>query len=228
MDSIELAAQRQSGPMEPCSNMAYTSLSAPGLQVLLNEVEVGVMVCQEGGRLLWANSAAKRELLAAKVITLKPGDRLVCGQGEGAAPLTSALRKAAQGRRQLVSLQQGHHRLMLSMQPFNEPGTASSHVLVLMGRRQMAPDLVVEMLCSMHALTGAEQRILRGLLDGHGVDELADSYGVKISTVRTQVASLRLKLGVRRIGDALRMAAELPPMASALHRQAEHWMTSAR
>jgi hypothetical protein len=39
---------------------------------------------------------------------------------------------------------------------------------------------------------------------------------VAVSTVRSQVAALRAKFGVRRIDDITRLVAELPPMLGAL------------
>ncbi|MBL8315150.1 MAG: helix-turn-helix transcriptional regulator, partial [Rubrivivax sp.] len=40
--------------------------------------------------------------------------------------------------------------------------------------------------------------------------------GVKLSTVRTQIASVREKTGTPSIGALVRLAAGLPPMVSAL------------
>ena len=45
---------------------------------------------------------------------------------------------------------------------------------------------------------------------------LATLRGVAVSTVRTQVAALRAKFGVRRMDDLTRLEAELPPMVGAL------------
>jgi DNA-binding CsgD family transcriptional regulator len=71
----------------------------------------------------------------------------------------------------------------------------------------------------MHAVTSAEQRVLNGLLDGLAAEEMARRFGVKLSTVRSQITALRNKLGVGRVTDAVRLAAGLPPMAGALRHQ---------
>jgi len=48
---------------------------------------------------------------------------------------------------------------------------------------------------------------------------MARARGVKLSTVRTQVAALRAKMGVQRVDDITRLVAELPPMLGALGRR---------
>jgi DNA-binding CsgD family transcriptional regulator len=69
------------------------------------------------------------------------------------------------------------------------------------------------MLGIRYQLTTAECRVFTGLVQGRRVTDLAAEHGVKVSTVRSQVSSLRAKFGVGRIEDLVRIAAELPPMA---------------
>ena len=46
--------------------------------------------------------------------------------------------------------------------------------------------------------------------------DIARTKGVELSTVRTQIASIRTKLGVRSVEALLLRAAEVPPVAPAL------------
>ena len=55
----------------------------------------------------------------------------------------------------------------------------------------------MEMLCHLHDITSAEKRVLDWLLDGRPVEGMAAQFGVKVSTVPSQVAALRAKLGLR-------------------------------
>lgn len=195
------------------------ALTASGYQALLDALDVGVLVCDADGRLLHANAAAELELRHGNLLALLPGQRLSAVVLSQRSALQVALQSACQGRHQLLQLEDGPQRLSLSVQPIELSAEAAQrHALLMLGRRSVAPELVVAMLCRLHDLTSAEQRILSGLLRGRRVAQLAQQHGVKVSTVRTQVAALRAKLGVRRMDDALRMAAELPPMASALRR----------
>jgi len=57
-------------------------------------------------------------------------------------------------------------------------------------------------------LTAREQAVLRALVEGQTIAEIADSSFVAVSTVRSQVKSLRRKLGVNTQVQAVAMAAE--------------------
>ncbi len=227
------------------SDVAET-LSAACMRELIDELDVGMLVCAANGLLVHANAAGQQELRWGSLLTTHSGQYVCAADSSQRPALANAMAAALNGRRQLVMLSSAPRptstspapverlskvtephllkgaagRLMVSAQPL--PGRAGNapRVLLLLGRRSMAPGLVVEMLCSLHAITLAEKRVLNGLLDGQKVESLAEQFGVKVSTVRSQVAALRNKLGVHRISDALRLAAELPPMASALRFQA--------
>ena len=206
------------------------AISAACLSALIDELDVGMLVCESGGQLVHANVAGRQELRWSGLLMLEPGER-VCAVAPGQRlALAAALAAALRGRRQLLLLSRGEQRLMLAVQPLVVDTGGRPRALLLLGRRSVAPGLVVEMLCHLHDITSAEKRVFDGLLDGRPVEGMAEQFGVKVSTVRSQVAALRAKLGVRRISDALRLAAELPPMAGALRCQvhrAEQMMAQA-
>ncbi len=210
---------RQPSPT-PAPTLPYDEgMSAACLSAMIDELDVGMLVCDGGGHLVHANAAGQQELRWGSLLNLQLGDRVCAAEAGQRLALNNAIGAALTGRRQLLSLKSGKERLMLAVQPLpTRPGTRP-RVLLLLGRRCVAPGLVVEMLCRLHALTGAEQRVLSGLLHGQPVEGMAEQFGVKVSTVRSQVAALRSKLGVKRVSDALRLAAELPPMAGALRYQ---------
>lgn len=187
------------------------------LQSVIDALDVGVLVCDERGRLLLANAAARRELAAGGVLQLTEDGALdVCG-GAGLLLLRRAVHAAARARAyQLVPLRRGERRLMVSVQPMRATDGAPPSALLLLGRRRLCPELAVQELGRLYELTTAERRVLAGLLAGMAVAAMARERGVAVSTVRTQVAALRAKFGVRRIDDITRLVAELPPMLGAL------------
>ena len=187
------------------------------LQSVIDALDVGVLVCDERGRLLLANAAARRELAAGGVLQLTEDGALdVCG-GAGLLLLRRAVHAAARARAyQLVPLRRGERRLMVSVQPMRAADDAPPSALLLLGRRRLCPELAVQELGRLYELTTAERRVLAGLLAGMAVAAMARERGVAVSTVRTQVAALRAKFGVRRIDDITRLVAELPPMLGAL------------
>ena len=191
-------------------------LDAAEFTEMLEELDTGVIVCSAEGRLELANNAARRELLGGHPLAVDAVGWLCLAPGaQGALPQwQSALRAAALNRRrQMLALSDGPRRLMVSVMPL---GQTQPWALVMLGRRQPAPDLAVEMLGSLYALTSAEQRILVGLLAGQRVEAIASERGVTIATLRSQVGSLREKLGAGRLEDLVRLAAGLPPMSSVL------------
>lgn len=192
------------------------TLTAACLTALIDELDVGLIVCRADGTLVHANAAGWRELDDQDAITLRSADLVAAVAPEQQAPLRQAMDAASRGRRQLVLLRGHGARLMVAVQPMSSRPGAPERVLLILGRRRVATALMVEMLCRRQGVTAAEQRVLEGLLEGLSAQELARQFDVELSTVRTQVSALRSKLGVKRIDDALLLLAELPPMASAL------------
>jgi len=187
-----------------------------GFTEILEELDTGVMVCDQEGRLKFANNAARSELRRGRLLAVQPSGLLQLSEGAQAAQAKwrSALHAATVTRhRQMLALSDGHERLMVSVMPL---GQSSAWALVMLGRRQLAPQLAVEMLGGLYELTSAEQRVLVGLLAGDRVEAIAGQRGVMLSTLRTQVNSLREKLGASRLEDLVRLAACLPPMSSVL------------
>lgn len=203
-------------PLAPAA--PATGLSAGRCQAVLDAMDVGVLVCDEHARLVHANAAGEQALAQSALLCLVER-RLSTPQHAQQALLLQAIRAATCGRHQLLKLQFGALRLSLSVQPLDVADGEARQALLLLGRRCATQGLGVALLCQLHDLTSAEQRVLTGLLQGQRVSQLATQHGVKVSTVRTQVAALRAKLGVSRMDEALLMAAELPPMVSALRRR---------
>ena len=181
---------------------------------LFDEIECGLIVCDEQGAIHFANQAAQHEMSSQRLLQ-RLGDRLCRTSGGG--ELDTAMRLAAQrGRRSLVRMNVGTDQLMVSVLPFQMPGTQALQVLVVLGRRQPCSELGLEMLAGSYGLTLAERRVLGGLVRQATPKEIASAHAVKLSTVRTQISSIRAKFGTRSIEGLLLRAAQVPPVASAL------------
>jgi DNA-binding CsgD family transcriptional regulator len=92
--------------------------------------------------------------------------------------------------------------------------------LLLFGRRRMCEELSTEAFARVHALTSAETRVLKALCAGSRPDEIARTSGVKLSTVRTQIGSIRSKTGARGIGSIMQQLSRLPPLPCLMRRAA--------
>lgn len=182
---------------------------------LFDEIECGLIVCDEQGAVHFANQAAKQELASQRLLQ-RSGDTLRRTPG-CSGEFDTALRQAAQrGRRSLVRLAQGSDQLMVTVLPLRAQGGDAPLVLVMLGRRQPCSELGLEMLAGSYGLTLAERRVLGGLVRQATPREIASANEVKLSTVRTQISSIRAKFGARSIEGLLLRAAQVPPVASAL------------
>ena len=210
----EVKRRPAAGP-EPAAWLA--GLGRQGLLAVLDAMDTGVIVSDASGRLLMANDSASRELADGRLIRVADDGVLDVTGGAGLLALRRAVHGASRDlSHQLVLLRHADQRLLLSVQPLHTADMPQPCALLLMGRRTLAPELAVRHLARLHELTGAEQGVLAGLLAGERIDAMARARGVALSTVRTQVASLRTKFGVRRVDDLIRLVAELPPMRGVL------------
>ena len=204
----------------PPQHDALPVVGADALLAVLDALDTGVMVCDARGRLLVHNHAAGRELADGGLLRQGPDNMLDVSGGTGLLALRRAVHGAAfDHSHQLVPLRHGAQCLMVAVQPLRCDDSVAPRVLLLTGRRGLCPDLAVHHLGRVYALTPAEVAVLSNLLAGVRIGDMAAARGVKLSTVRTQVAALRAKLGVQRVDDITRLVAELPPMLGALGRQ---------
>lgn len=199
---------------------AGAGVGADALLAALDALDTGVLVCDARGRLLVCNHAARRELADGGLLRLGHDAMLDVAGGGGLLALRRAVHGAAfDHSHQLVPLRHADQCLMLAVQPLRSTDGGPPRVLLLTGRRGLCPNLALQHFGRVYALTPAEVSVLGGLLDGVRIGDMARARGVKLSTVRTQVAALRAKLGVQRVDDITRLVAELPPMLGALGRQ---------
>jgi DNA-binding CsgD family transcriptional regulator len=184
---------------------------------VLDQLDYGLMIVTSNASVRFANRVALRQCSAAHAMRLHDGCVRVRHEGEHLA-FTKALAASLQGRRSMLTLHSQDAPVSLAVVPVAdpiEPGGAQVALLVF-GRRQVCEPLSVEFFAREHRLTAAEIVVLRKLCDGAAPAQIACECGVALSTVRTQVGSIRLKTGARSIGDLVRRVTVLPPMVSVL------------
>ncbi|MDP2008043.1 MAG: LuxR C-terminal-related transcriptional regulator [Rubrivivax sp.] len=182
---------------------------------LFDEIECGLIVCDSKGVVHFANQAARHELATERVL-MQTTDGLRRATGAG-GDIETALRLATRrGRRSLVRLARDDDHLMVSVLPLHLRELDTPQALLVLGRRQPCSELGLEMLAGSYGLTMAERRVLGGLVREATPKEIASQHAVALSTVRTQISSIRAKLGTRSIEGLLLRAAQVPPVTSAL------------
>ena len=200
----------------PCANeRGVFPVDTHFWSTLLDEVALGLIVCDRRGVVCIGNNAAHQQLAASRLLR-QTGQHLVCKVTNGQSLERTLQQVAAKGRRQLLNLSDGEERLLVSLIPLAQRPGSEPLVLMVLGRHGACSQLGIEMMSSLYGLTGAERRVLKGLIDDVAPRDIADDAGVALSTVRTQIASIRAKLGVSSVQGLLIRAAEVPPFQSAL------------
>jgi DNA-binding CsgD family transcriptional regulator len=199
------------------------------MTVMLDEIDYGLLLLADGGRVLHANHAARSSLEAPQHPLQLQGHELRTRLQKDAAPLHQALHAAAsRGLRKLLTVGEGTQRAGIAIVPLlATPGSHAAAAptvpatLMVLGRREVCGDLSVQGFAREYRLSPSEAHVLSALCEGCCPNEIAERHGVKIATVRTQIANIRAKTGADSIRDLVQQVAVLPPMVGALRRQAD-------
>lgn len=197
------------------------------LQVLsgaLDELDYGLLIVEASGRLVQANQMGHHHCAALHGAYRLQDQHLHTRNAADEPALQRALTQAAAGRRSLLKLGDGPQVETVAIVPLTAPplSRTDSAVLVVFGRHQVCEALSVEHFARVHNLTHAEGMVLTALCDGEEPGAIAKRFGVAVSTVRTQIASVRQKTQAASIRELVRQVAMLPPIVSVLGHDAAH------
>jgi DNA-binding CsgD family transcriptional regulator len=194
------------------------SLSTQWMGLVLEELDHGVVLLNGAGRVLHTNNAARASLGDNHPLELV-GTHLRARLLTDAVPLAEALEGAeASGRRCLLRLGDERAdcgRANVVVVPLNRD-VSQAAVLLILERRQLCGDLAAQWFALRYQLTPAETEVLKALSNGVKPADVAQRQGVAISTVRSQIQSIRAKSGADSIGELMRQLALLPPLVSSL------------
>ena len=209
-------ARSYSGPERRSAAAEMWSLVAAAIE----EIDYG-MVLLDGDLNAFHMNAAARQTLADGELLLLRGRSLCTRHARDENALYAALKDALdKGRRKLLNLGEGARPMCVSVVPLELPSTHSNRsVLVLLEKRKVCGELAVESFARNHQLSYGETRVLQALCEGLRPTEAARQNGVALSTVRTQISSIRTKTGAASIPDLLGRIASLPPLMSVLRAQ---------
>lgn len=186
---------------------------------MLDEIDYGMLLVDGDGQVLYLNHAARRELDSDHPLQLA-GKVLVAPNASDATVLQDALAEAQRGKRRLMTLGSGDQFVGISVVPLSEPDVRQGATLLVLGKRSVCEQLSVQGYARAVALTPAETRVLELLCGGVQPTAIAARQGVAVSTVRTQIGSIRAKTGANSIRELVRQVAVLPPLVGALRSSA--------
>ena len=186
----------------------------PWMAAMLDALDYGLLLLDAAHRVVHANRAA-RSALARNPVGLPWATALDCQGPEEAAALGQAIGAAAErGWRRLVSLRRDGRPFGVAVVPLPLGGDAA--VMLVLSRARSCEPLSVHWYARSHGLTQAEARVLEALCGGATPNEVAASLGVAMSTVRTQLATIRAKTGAAGLRQLVAGVASLPPIVCAV------------
>lgn len=182
------------------------------LTSVLDEIDYGIVLCDEQG-IASCNRSAREQLGLRGCPLGCTGGTLRAHDPNEDAKLRAAVHDAlACGRRRILGLRGGERPMSVAVVPLGASRPAPL-ALVVMGRSRLCSQLTESWFCALHQLTPAESSVLGDLLEGREPRSIALRNGVALSTVRSQIASIKSKTEVHAIRDLVMAAATLPPMA---------------
>lgn len=183
---------------------------------MLDEMEYGMLLVEDDGRLRYSNALGRDELGDGGPLALA-GGIVTSSNPRQRAALRHALDDAFRGRRQLLSFPSGAASASIAVTPildgddFGGRGT-TRYALLVFGKRPDATNLSLDFFARAHGLTGAESAVMALLAHGHDPADIAARQSVAISTIRSQIASVRAKTRTGSIRELLDRVAMLPPI----------------
>ena len=189
------------------SASAEGSIGANELSAILDQTDSPMAVVTSGLRLVHANAAARRGLEGNRHLRLN-ADFITARTGDMASSLRRAVDNAlTRGLRSLVTV---GTEMPQSVAVVPITSGAYPPLAVLVFERANASTLSINLFARAHGLTAAEARVLEGLAAGSRPSEVAGRAGVAISTVRSQIASIRKKTSSGSVRELLRRVSSLP------------------
>ncbi|WP_158080918.1 helix-turn-helix transcriptional regulator [Pelomonas sp. KK5] len=189
---------------------AALALDATLMVAILNEIDYPLFVLSQALVPLHINKAAQALLGGALPGQHRPEDR---------ARLAEAIDGALQrGRRNLVTVQLApgdRHPTPLAVIPQRD-SLGRAAVLLIVAKPQLCPELTLQGYARAINLTDRETLVLQGLWAGLTPEEIARERGVALSTVRSQLSSLRAKTGAKDLKGVTQRIGMLPPLVHAL------------
>ncbi|MBX3609809.1 MAG: helix-turn-helix transcriptional regulator [Hydrogenophaga sp.] len=193
-----------------------SGLSEAHLLRVFDEIDYGLLLLDAQGRILHANHLARHELAQRRLLRACSGS-LMGNTPEHSERIQQALDAAVRGQRRLVLMREAERDLSMAFTPLSHPlEDDKPTVLVVLSRQNVCDNLAVRMFARALSLSPTEEVVLLALCRGLDINEIAQENGVAVSTVRSQIKTLREKAGASSIRRLLQRINSLPPVVPAL------------
>lgn len=191
---------------------------------VLDKLLVGLIILDPKGRVIIANTAAKRTAEESGSYKISPAGSLKITLPSRNAELQIAFKAAAktaqatgldQGRQMVIPKHQQHGCLLLELMPIRDDGFSDSDNIQGVALFIIDPErselINPQGLVKIFDLTPAEADITQKLVQGASVQTISDTRNASVQTVRSQLKSLFNKTGARSQTDLVRLALKSKP-----------------
>lgn len=207
-------------------NIADPAVLGAVAKATLDHFECAAVVCDEAAAVVVCNDAAHDLFEHRDGLALRDGRVHVTGPGSrerfhrllaGAEPTdgheASTLRTAAL----LVPRPSRLPSYQIVLRQIDQGSIAFGYDprrlwSLLISDPARSPREAVRALSCLYELTPAEARIACAVVAGDTPDEIAAAFGVKITTIRSHLASIYAKTGTRRQSELVRLVSSVPPL----------------
>ena len=222
--SIQTAAGMVVRTLKLHRTLIGSQIRGQATSIVLDAVPLGIILVNSGGRVLQTNRSAQQILAIADGLSADANGVLLA-----AAPKdTERLREAIQ---EVAAASPGGAAQPVGVLKLDRPTLASSWlVAVIPIHARRRADTVSEIAAifvtettggeptgippqsieRLFALTPAEARLLIALVDGLGLDEIAERYDVSKNTLRNQLNQIFRKTGANKQSELVRMVLSSP------------------
>lgn len=189
---------------------------------MLDETDHGMLLLAPHGTLRHANQPGRQELARGSSLRLV-NQMVVTPHTEQQSALSCALADASRGKRRLLTLGHNGHALSVAVIPLPGDDDADTPlVLLVLGKRQPCETLTLGFFARSQGLTGAETKVLQALCNGERPKDIARQFDVAVSTIRTQISSIRGKTQTGSIRELVSRVSGLPPISTAMRSLLAH------
>jgi DNA-binding CsgD family transcriptional regulator len=195
---------------------AESSLEAMLLAKVLDEIDYGIAIVSAEGRVLHANVRARAEFGEDRPLRLAR-DQLQARRPADQSALAQALQAVRKCRRTLLAIGEQASRISIAVVPIEAAAGEDCRTAALVFQKRLAFEaLTLSFFARTHRLTSAETIVLEALCRGLRPQQIASQQGVAISTVRTQVSSIRAKTQTGSMRELVQTLSTLPPLTPAM------------
>ena len=187
---------------------------APG-SIVLDRFTTGVLVTTEKGDVIYMNQSAANMVATADGLTIGLGQVLRASNTDETRRLHQALREIGQApdRPDVVALSVERPSLRASLRLILAPlGDPSGRIIIFVTDPDHKSLPTPEMISRLFHLTPSESRLAAALIAGQRTDEIAQSMGITISSVRTYLKKVMEKTGTNRQAELVRLLLSCPPV----------------